>query len=121
MALERPPPRVVAAVESVVRGIYGQMIDDLRNAYRLYPGIRFTSWYRTPAHNAEVGGVESSQHLAGLAVDVVPVDREQRAKLAAFLRSARWTVIEEGDHLHAQVFKASPAVSRFVGWASRFA
>lgn len=32
--------------------------------------LRIVSGFRCPAHNAEVGGVASSQHLAGRAVDI---------------------------------------------------
>lgn len=34
--------------------------------------LAVTSWYRDPAHNAEIGGVSQSQHLLGAAADVVP-------------------------------------------------
>lgn len=61
-----------------------------------------TSGYRTQAHNAEVGGVNNSLHLVGLAVDVVydnPISsgfRESIAKRLGLL------LIEEGDHDHLQ-------------------
>lgn len=32
--------------------------------------VTITSGYRTPAHNAKVGGVKSSQHLLGRAADI---------------------------------------------------
>jgi len=35
--------------------------------------LRVTSGYRTPAHNEQVGGVSTSQHLDGTGADVVPV------------------------------------------------
>ncbi len=33
--------------------------------------VRITSGYRTPAHNAKVGGVKSSYHVKGMAADIV--------------------------------------------------
>jgi uncharacterized protein YcbK (DUF882 family) len=71
-------------------------------AYRLmiyFNGMQVTSWWRSFWHNAEVGGVKASLHQVGLAFDVVPVSAENVSKLSALgLR-----VINEGDHLHAQV------------------
>lgn len=64
-----------------------------------YNGMSVTSWWRSPWHNAEVGGVKASLHLLGLAWDVVPVTDGNAAKLAAL----GLTVINEGDHLHSQI------------------
>ena len=33
--------------------------------------IKINSAYRCPEHNAKVGGVKNSQHLSGLAADIV--------------------------------------------------
>jgi len=41
--------------------------------------LRVTSGYRSPDENAEVGGVASSDHVVGLAADVVPLGVEQYA------------------------------------------
>lgn len=41
--------------------------------------LRVTSGYRSPAHNAEVGGAATSVHPQGLAADVVPVGMSQYA------------------------------------------
>jgi hypothetical protein len=60
-------------------------------------GMTITSWWRSPWKNAEVGGVPDSKHLVGLAWDVVPVTRENEAKLSAL----GLKVINEGNHLHA--------------------
>jgi len=62
-------------------------------------GMSVTSWWRSPTHNAAVGGVADSRHLIGLAWDVVPVTRENEAKL----ESLGLKVINEGDHLHAMI------------------
>jgi len=64
-----------------------------------YSGMIITSWWRSPSKNTEVGGVSNSLHMIGLAWDVVPVTEENTAKLQRLgLR-----VINEGDHLHAQI------------------
>lgn len=62
-------------------------------------GMTVTSWWRTPWHNAEVGGVKASLHMLGLAWDVIPVTDEN----ANALRSLGLKVIDESDHLHAQI------------------
>ena len=38
----------------------------------LLPGYTISSWWRTPLHNEEVGGVSNSMHLLGLGYDVTP-------------------------------------------------
>ena len=71
--------------------------------YRLYIqyglGLTVTSWWRSPWRNEEVGGVYNSLHMAGLAWDVVPVTQENADKL----RGIGLRVIDERDHLHAQI------------------
>src|SRR5687768_18011224 len=71
------------------------------------PGLRLTSGRRSPLRNREVGGVPSSYHLRGRAVDLAGSrDGIKRgARAARTLRlGPRCTgpeeVIDEGDHLH---------------------
>ena len=45
-----------------------EMIDEVREIYG--KPIRINSGYRTEAHNRKVGGVDSSSHIKGLAIDV---------------------------------------------------
>lgn len=62
-------------------------------------GMTVTSWWRTPQHNAKVGGVRNSLHLIGLAWDAVPVTQENEN----YMQSLGLKVINEGDHLHGQI------------------
>lgn len=74
----------------------------MRGLAMLIPGTTVTSWYRTPMHNDEVGGMVGSAHLIGWAVDLVPVTPAIEARA----RELFPTVVNEGNHLHAAVFKA---------------
>lgn len=73
-------------------------------ALREVPG-RVTSFFRSVERNRQVGGSGSSQHLYGLAADVV-VPRGWRARAIQRARRAGLVVIDEGDHLHVQYFRA---------------
>jgi hypothetical protein len=47
----------------------------LNEIFSAFPGkFRFTSGYRSPAHNASVNGVPNSYHVKALAGDFVPVN-----------------------------------------------
>jgi heme O synthase-like polyprenyltransferase len=63
---------------------------------------RVTSWYRTPWHNTEVGGLAGSLHLLGWAADITPVTGETE-ELA---RQTFPVVVNEGDHIHVSLFRA---------------
>ena len=68
--------------------------------------LSVTSWGRSPARNAAVGGVGDSLHLVWLAVDVVLDDAVQTE---AFVHAARRVGLEvqsEADHVHLQVPRA---------------
>lgn len=65
--------------------------------------VTVTSWHRTRSHNAEVGGQPQSQHLVATAWDITGPDRwtySARAKRAGL------TTLDEGDHIHVQLFRA---------------
>ncbi len=70
----------------------------------MIPGT-ITSWWRTPAHNAEVAGSATlSRHLIGLAVDIAPVSPEAISaadSLFGWLPTA--SIVNEQDHLHIQL------------------
>lgn len=68
----------------------------LRVILYFIPGIRITSWYRTPEKNREVGGARRSAHLLGWAADIIPVREDVENMLRRFFPF----VLNEADHIH---------------------
>ena len=60
-----------------------EMIDKAREIYG--KPIRVNSGYRTQSHNHKVGGVDSSSHLKGLAIDVACVRSSDRFEMLTAL------------------------------------
>lgn len=63
----------------------------------------FTCTYRSPEHNARVGGAKESSHLTGCACDIADAD----CKLKDYLR-ANPELLEECD-LYAEDFDSTPS------------
>lgn len=63
---------LLAVVLQAIRGVAGR-------------AVTITSAYRTPGHNAKEGGAEQSQHLYGLAADIVVAGMAPR-EVAAIAR-----------------------------------
>jgi len=87
------PSAAPAIDEQTARGVIGS----------LFPGAMITSGARTPQHNADVGGVPTSYHLAGQALDIVPPKGVSLADFRAKLQAQGVPVTElldEGDHIH---------------------
>ena len=61
-----------------------------------------TSWWRSKKHNTAVGGVPTSRHLVGLAVDVVLDNADDKPALRQTASEIGLQVIDETDHLHIQ-------------------
>ena len=66
---------------------------------REYAGIPFVinSAYRSPEHNAKVGGKPTSSHLKGLAVDIKAKDSTTRGLILDALRVVGFTRIGIGN------------------------
>ena len=92
-----------AGVQDLIRSLAGQF------------GGQVTSLQRSPAHNAKVGGVANSQHIPGTAGDVVIADQARRRAYMDAARRAGLEVIDEGDHIHAEL----PPGARSVAQAPR--
>lgn len=66
-------------------------------------GGKVSSTFRTPAHNAEVGGKPNSQHLTGNAMDVVFPNANAKRMAIDAARKNGYQAIDEGDHVHFQL------------------
>jgi uncharacterized protein YcbK (DUF882 family) len=98
-----PPP---APIVRALRPQLERFLQQLRSV-REPTGMRvsFSSWWRSKQRNAQVGGAITSQHLLGLAVDLVPAGGS-RSELLRRLRAAGLVALDEGDHVHVQAFSA---------------
>ena len=80
------------------------MIDKAREIYG--KPIHVTSGYRTEAHNRKVGGVDSSSHLKGLAIDVACVRSDDRFKMLSALLEVGFNRIGvAGTFIHVDIDK----------------
>ena len=61
-----------------------------------------TSWIRTPKRNVEVGGSMRSNHLMGLAVDIV-IESPDIDGFILFAKRLGLKVIKERDHYHLEL------------------
>ena len=72
--------------------------------------LRITSLYRSPEHNAAIGGAPNSYHTRGLAVDFVPADGNWsrldkvvlwvRLRFSGRFAEVLWRTTGHYDHLH---------------------
>jgi len=70
-----------------------------------FGGLSVSSWFRTPAKNRIEGGAPESQHLFGLAWDVV-VPRQNLEHLVEHMRGQGLVAVQERGHVHVQAFPA---------------
>lgn len=65
-----------------------------------------TSWFRTDMFNEMIDGSSpSSQHLLGLAVDIVPDEEDDWDVVMLDARRLGLIAIPEIDHIHVQVIE----------------
>jgi peptidase M15-like protein len=65
--------------------------------------VSITSWGRTKAHNAAVGGSTNSKHLLWLAVDLVLDADVDKKKLLQWIEDNGLMAIDEHTHIHVMV------------------
>ena len=79
-----------------------EMLDEVRDKFD--KPIHITSGFRTPAHNEVVGGVETSSHLKGLAVDIDCKKSTDRFDLINCLLDVGFSRIGVGNtFIHADI------------------
>jgi len=103
VAVEAPPREIILTWERWFPGFWRGFSNALRRGVQIGGPLQATSWFRSVADNAGVGGDRFSQHLGGVALDLV-ADNPRRS--AEALRGAGLLVVEEFDHLHVQTFPA---------------
>lgn len=113
MPVIAPPASIWHPVERLVPGSYGNFLTRLVFGMRERSGVLATSWYRDPRVNRDVGGHPSSQHLLGLAVDLIT---EAPMLAVSDLNELGLTAVNEGSHIHVQYWPAgiSNSLVRFV-------
>lgn len=77
-----------------MKGSTLQMLDMARHLAKV-PFI-INSGYRTPEHNAKVGGAKNSSHLKGFAVDIACKDSATRSRMLTALMDVGFTRIGIG-------------------------
>lgn len=97
-----------APAQQPARADGGSTLDRIQQALAKLnvPGVTMTSGYRSPEHNAKVGGKPNSQHMHGTAGDFVVPD-DMKDSFIERARAAGLTPIDEGDHIHVQAANGS--------------
>ena len=105
MAVEFPPADVIVRVRP-------QLLEFIFALLRLRvpPSISVSSWWRSPQVNRAVGGLQDSQHLLGLALDLVVADRDVD-ELVNALADVGLVAVVEPTHVHTQLLRAGEARS----------
>ncbi len=82
---------------------------DLAREYFGNP-IELTCGYRSPEHNAEIGGVQNSAHTKGMAADVkAPTDPAMREKMMWSFGCAGFKRVESAPkHFHVDTDDTKP-------------
>lgn len=86
-------------------GLINDLMFKLERARELFGApLIITSGYRSPEHNHAAGGVESSAHTKGMAVDLRCADISMQKRLCWALGAAGFRrVITYTKHIHADV------------------
>jgi len=82
----------------------GDFAEQVHILLTIFPGS-VTSGFRSQKRNQDVGGGESSWHLAGLAADIVLDNMSEPSRIKCVQRAKRMNLdaFDEGDHIHIEV------------------
>lgn len=110
--------RFVYFTDDETKGMLPDICYKLDRARELFGNpIELTCGYRSPEHNAEIGGVPDSAHTKGMAADIkAPIDPFQREKLCWALGAAGFRRVESCPrHFHADTDDSKPTPCFFPG------
>lgn len=108
MSVIAPPAQLVNAYPD----FYRWLLPRLNLIARTFPNSQPTSWWRSNARNLDVGGAPRSQHLLGWAVDFAG-PRDESRQMVAMAQDLGLTAVDEGDHVHLQMYPAGVIPDRF--------
>jgi len=108
VSLLAPPRQLVDAYPD----FYRWFVPRVQLIQRIFPAWQPTSWWRSSSRNLEVGGAVRSQHLLAWAADFAG-PRDEAAQLVAVARQLGFTAVDEGDHVHLQMYPAGVIPDRF--------
>lgn len=103
--------RWVYFTDEETTGLVDDLCFKLDRARELFDApIVLTCGYRSPDHNAAIGGVPESAHTKGMAVDIrAPQDAAMREKLMWSLGAAGFRRVETAlRHFHVDVDSTKP-------------
>ncbi len=100
MPVESPPFELVTRYWD----FYQYLVPRLKFVEATFPTAIATSWYRSPARNLQVGGEPRSQHLLAFAADFGNLQAGERQRLVDLARHLGMVGVDEGDHVHLQMF-----------------
>lgn len=98
-----PDTGEVRMVPDLVRRL--QLVRDI-----LARPIRISSGYRTPEHNASIGGVPLSPHILGVAADLIVENVSPKVLLSNLLQAGLIRVLFYADSPHVHVDMLTPAL-----------
>ncbi len=109
-----PPSHVVVFWEKLFPGFWSRWLGAADSALREIDAeggddVVVTSWFRSPFDNRAVNGNPDSQHLVGLALDIVPAQRNRSLlvnEAAAKFAESGFVAVPFPTHLHVQTFPA---------------
>ncbi len=106
--IQAPPAEIIAVVRPQLIRFFSALISMPPDALA---GLQVTSWWRSRAINASVGGIPNSFHLWGLALDLVVSDP---AHFALHAREAGLDPIDFGSHIHVEPVGSPPPLELLV-------
>ncbi len=107
-----PPNHVVVFFEQLFPGFWARWLGAADSAIRAIDADAggdtiITSWFRSPFENRRVGGDPDSQHLVGLALDLIPGKKSLDLAIneaASGFAAVGFVPVPAPTHLHVQTF-----------------